>query len=453
MNPLNPDWDKKIKLVKKLAWVIWIVAMLAQMMNTLHRVGAAPALDQIMSDFGITAATVGILMSMYFYVYAVMQFPSGILADSLGPRKTITIGCLVATIGSFIFGMAPTVLFLYIGRFLISLGVSVAYVNVIRLTVDWFDSKHFAKLVGLNGFISTLGSYIGTTPMAILITAVGWNFSFEIIAILNLLILIACWFVIKDKPADMNLPSPSERDLPQKPQISTDKSIQVNTMSLAKRLKFVLSSSHVWLSFTIAAGLYGTTLVLLGAWGIPYLMQVYDMSRDGGATMMSIILISHVIGILAIPVISDRIASRKLPLMVCTMAYFGALLALVFVNFGKPPVELLYVIFTFMGFFAGATPLSYVVAKENMPARVSGNVVGLVNVSPFLCAAVFQMLVGLVLDARWEGNMIAAARIYPLAAFQTAFILILIPAGLAVLASVLTRETRCRDIGEREYNN
>ena len=450
VNPLNPEWGKKVNTAKKFAWAIWIVAMLAQMMNTLHRVGAAPALDQIMSDFGITAATVGILMSMYFYVYAVMQFPSGILADSLGPRKTITIGCLVATIGSFIFGMAPTVLFLYIGRFLISLGVSVAYVNVIRLTVDWFESKHFAKLVGLNGFISTLGSYIGTTPMAILITAVGWSFSFEIIGILNLLILIACWFVIKDKPADMNLPAPSERYLPKPPPPDTVKTVQVNTISLSERLKFVLSSSHVWLTFTIAAGLYGTTLVLLGAWGIPYLMQVYDMSRDAGATMMSIILLSHVIGILAIPIISDRISSRKLPLMICTIAYFAAALSLVFVNFGKPPIELLYVIFVVMGFFSGATPLSYVVAKENMPTKLSGNVVGLVNVSPFLCTAVFQMIIGWVLDARWEGSIVAGARIYPLAAFQSAFILLLIPAGLAVLASVLTRETRCRDIGERD---
>jgi sugar phosphate permease len=449
-NSINSDWQKKVSLAKRLAWAVWIVAMLAQIMNTMHRVGAAAALDQIMSDFSMTAATAGILMSMYFYVYAAMQFPSGILADSLGPRKTITIGCLIATIGSIVFGMAPTVLFLYIGRLLISLGVAVAYVSVIRLTVDWFEGKHFAKLVGLNGFISTLGSFIGTTPMAILITTVGWRFSFEIIGILNLLILIACWFVIKDKPSDLKLPSPIERVLPEKPQPDTYAALQVNTMSLSERLKFVLSSSHVWLSFVIAAGLYGTTLVLLGAWGIPYLIHVYGMTRDAGANLMSVILISHVIGILAIPIISDRISSRKLPLMISTMAYFAAVLALVFVNFGKPPVELLYVIFIFMGFFAGATPLSYVLAKENMPAKVSGNVVGLVNVSPFLCTAVFQMLVGLVLDTRWDGAVTAAgARLYSASAFQSAFMLILIPAGAAVISSVLVRETRCRDIGER----
>ena len=135
--------------------------------------------------------------------------------------------------------------------------------------------------------------------------------------------------------------------------------------------------------------------------------------------------------------------------MVCTMVYFASLLVLIFVNQGQPPVEFLYIIFVVMGFFGAATPLTYVVAKENMPARISGNVVGLVNVSPFLVGAIFQMLVGIMLDAGWEGAMAGGARIYPTAAFQSAFMLILIPAGAAVLASVLIRETRCRDIGDR----
>lgn len=440
------EWQNKLRLVKKYAWIIWIVAMLAQIMNTLHRVAAAAAVDQLMSDFGITAAMVGVIMSMYFYVYAIMQFPSGMLADSLGPRKTITIGCFIATIGSIIFGMAPSLLVLYIGRFLVSLGVSVAYVNVIRLSVDWFQGKHFAKLIGLNGFISTLGSFIGTTPMAILITAVGWSFAFEIIGILNFLILIACWFVIRDKPADLNLPSPSDSsDLMENTRV---KPPPIKRIPLSARLKLVLTSSHVWLSFIIAAGLYGTILILVGAWGIPYLMQVYEMSRDAAANLMSAILISHVVGILAIPLISDKINSRKLPLMICSMVYFASLLILVLVNQGSLPVELLYVIFIFMGFFSGVSPLAYVVAKENMPASISGNVVGLLNVSPFLCSAVFQMLIGVVLDARWEGTMAGSIRIYSNAAYQSAFMLILIPAGLAVLASVLIRETRCRDIAE-----
>src|SRR4030042_3801052 len=99
------SWEEKLARRGQLAWIIWSVAMLAQILNTFHRVAAGPAVDRIMADLGVTAATWGALMSMYFYIYAMVQFPAGIMADSLGPRKTIAAGCIISTIGSCIFGL------------------------------------------------------------------------------------------------------------------------------------------------------------------------------------------------------------------------------------------------------------------------------------------------------------------------------------------------------------
>ena len=82
---------------------------MAQLLNMFHRVAASAAVDKIMADFGITAATIGSVLAVYFYIYAAMQFPSGVLADYLGPRKTVTFGCLVAGIGSIVFGLAPSI--------------------------------------------------------------------------------------------------------------------------------------------------------------------------------------------------------------------------------------------------------------------------------------------------------------------------------------------------------
>ena len=88
----------------RLGWTIWSIAIIAQLLNQFHRVAASVVVDRIMVDFGITAATVGSVLAAYFYIYAAMQFPSGFLADYLGPRKTVTFGCLIAGIGSVIFG-------------------------------------------------------------------------------------------------------------------------------------------------------------------------------------------------------------------------------------------------------------------------------------------------------------------------------------------------------------
>jgi MFS family permease len=150
--------DSKIKRLGKVAWTIWAVAMAAQVLNTVNRVAATPAVDLVTAEFGMNAVTWGSLMSMYFYIYAIMQFPSGIMADYLGPRKTITLGTLLSTAGASVFGLAPSIPVLFLGRFLVSVGVGLIYVNILRITIDWFKRKHFARMVAYNGLISTLGS-------------------------------------------------------------------------------------------------------------------------------------------------------------------------------------------------------------------------------------------------------------------------------------------------------
>ena len=77
------------KKLIRLAWLMWGTAMLAQCLNLLHRVGGATVADRLMAEFDISATALGTLMALLFYVYGAMQFPSGAMADSLGPRKTL----------------------------------------------------------------------------------------------------------------------------------------------------------------------------------------------------------------------------------------------------------------------------------------------------------------------------------------------------------------------------
>src|SRR4030042_1606524 len=83
-------------------WLIWIIACLAHTIGIFHRASLTPMADRIMADFGITAFAFGGLGAAYFYIYSAMQLPSGTLADTLGPRKTITTGLLLSGIGSLI---------------------------------------------------------------------------------------------------------------------------------------------------------------------------------------------------------------------------------------------------------------------------------------------------------------------------------------------------------------
>ena len=60
------EWQREAKKVRRLGWLIWSVVMIAQLLNQFHRVAGAVIVDKIMTDFGVTAATVGSVLAMYF---------------------------------------------------------------------------------------------------------------------------------------------------------------------------------------------------------------------------------------------------------------------------------------------------------------------------------------------------------------------------------------------------
>ena len=71
-----------------------------------------PALE---NSFGIGASEFAMISSMYFYAYFIMQIPSGVFADALGPKKTVTYFSILAALGSMLFGFSPNLYLAYAG--------------------------------------------------------------------------------------------------------------------------------------------------------------------------------------------------------------------------------------------------------------------------------------------------------------------------------------------------
>ncbi|MCC5909975.1 MAG: MFS transporter [Clostridiaceae bacterium] len=105
--------------------------------------------DELIKEFHITSTTFGYLGSTYFYVYMMMQIPSGILADTLGARKTVASGTILAAVGSMIFGLAPSIGYVFLGRLLVGLGVSVVLICILKILSQWFMIKEFATMAEL----------------------------------------------------------------------------------------------------------------------------------------------------------------------------------------------------------------------------------------------------------------------------------------------------------------
>ncbi|MCD4741239.1 MAG: MFS transporter, partial [Desulfobacteraceae bacterium] len=85
-----------------LAWFIWGLGALFYLAGFFQRVAPGVMTKELMQDFNISASGLGHLSALYFYSYVAMQIPTGILADTLGPRKLLTAGCVVAGMGTLL---------------------------------------------------------------------------------------------------------------------------------------------------------------------------------------------------------------------------------------------------------------------------------------------------------------------------------------------------------------
>lgn len=67
-------------------WVVFVVVLFTYLLMASQRTAPGLITDQLMSDFQVTAATIGLLTSIQFFVYTSLQVPMGILADRYGPN-------------------------------------------------------------------------------------------------------------------------------------------------------------------------------------------------------------------------------------------------------------------------------------------------------------------------------------------------------------------------------
>jgi len=89
-------------------YLICLLIFLCYVLVFFHRLCPAVIALDIQSSFGISGTLLGVLSSAYFYSYAIMQLPTGLMADSWGPRKTVSVFLILAGVGSVVMGIATS---------------------------------------------------------------------------------------------------------------------------------------------------------------------------------------------------------------------------------------------------------------------------------------------------------------------------------------------------------
>ncbi|MCC5912268.1 MAG: MFS transporter [Clostridiaceae bacterium] len=424
--------SKKRKLLTY-RWMVWGTLALAYIIVFFHRMALGVVRQELVDAFDITGTTFANLGATYFYAYMVMQIPSGILADSLGARKTVTIGTLMAAVGSILFGYAPNIAMAFSGRLLVGIGVSVVFVAILKVQSQWFFEREFATMSGITSFVGNLGGIIAQTPLALMVVYFTWRTTFVAIGFISLIIAVLCYVIVRNSPGEMDLPTIEMLEG------KTSEKKPAQALPIGESLRKALLNWRTWPPMLAFAGLFGSFVSLTGTWGPSYLVQVYGFSPQVAPNYMTAGILGLAIGGIVIGRISDAVGKRKTPMVAFTVIYIFTWAVLVFAGGGKPPVAVLYPLFFVMGFTCSAFVLGWACGKEINHPSIAGISTSIVNMGGFLGAAILPPLLGRVFD-NYE------AVLDPTELFQKAFMYCFIAAIISLVFMLLVKETNCKNI-------
>jgi MFS family permease len=411
---------------------MWGIPALLFLIAFFHRVAPGVIAKDLMQAFHATGAIVGLLSSTYFYAYAGLMIPAGLLIDAFGVRRVVAGGGAVMGVGTLAMGMAGGQALLFAGRFAVGLGATVTFIGTLKIAATWFPPSHFGTLSAITATVGILGSLVGTYPLASLVALTGWRGAFGLIGLATVALALLCLAMVRDRPhasAEAAMPLPALRDV-------------------ARGMLAVLANPHTWPPFLAFFCLYAAMGNVM-LWAVPYLRDVYDLSMTRAAlyataTSLALLFSGPLTGFL-----SDRVVKRrKLPYTVLTAASF-AFWVLFVVTLGALPLWGVYALFFAMGVVGGAFVLTWPLGREVNPPHLAGIAVAVVNLGGFLGAALTQGPLGAVLDARWTGLTLDGARVYPLEAYRGTFGLCALFVLTALVTTFFFRETKGQNIYDR----
>jgi sugar phosphate permease len=410
-------------------WVIFALLVTAYVLAFFHRIAPGVMTGELMLAFDTSAAALGSLAAMYFYVYAAMQLPSGVLADRLGARITVGAGSLVAAAGSLLFGLADNYTLAATGRLLTGLGVSVAFVGLLKSNTEWFPAERFAFISGAVMLIGNLGSLLAAGPLAAVVSVLPWRNVFFAASVVSLALGLLIFAFVRNRPQDAGLPP-----------LHTHHAPGIDQQHWLRDLLAVLRNRDAWPGFWALFGVGGCFMAFAGLWGVPLLRDVFGLTRNAAALYITVALAVGALGSFAAGWISDSIGRRKpviiASLALATLGWFG----LAALPWG--PGWSAYLLYMMVGGGTAGIIVNYAAIKELVPPRVSGMAMALANTGVFAGAAVMQPAFGWVMDLSWDGTVVEGVRRYAWADYRNGLWLSFALALMGLLSALFIREPR-----------
>lgn len=377
------------------AWVVWIISALFYGAEFFQRVAPGVIADPLQHTFQIDHATLGLIMSLYFWAYGIAQLPVGVMLDKFGARICLTFAAFAVSCGTLLFATAHFVWILALARILVGVGSAFAFVGCLKLAHFWFDRRLFPLIVGLTNTLGVIGALFGEEPLSDLVSAIGWQESLLISGVAGIGVGVLIAIFVRNYPNDHR---PLELGCQQ---------------PVVENFKSVLCRPQSWL-ISIYAGLMVAPVIAFGElWAVPYLESAYHLGSAFASEATSAIFVGIAVGGPLHGFLTAFFRKRKGYMAICQLFAILAFVVVIMMT-NMSYIHLVLSLFAF-GFFISSMLLAFPIHTAQMSKRMSGIVIAFTNMLIMITGAIFQPLIGKLVDLFSSAHFSWALMVLPAA--------------------------------------
>ncbi|MFA6952807.1 MAG: MFS transporter [Candidatus Methanomethylophilaceae archaeon] len=431
------DPEKKKKMLSY-RWAIFVVLAIAYFFVYFHRTTGGAISDTLQDFFGVGTASVALLASAYLYAYTLMQIPSGILTDKMGPRKAATIFVFLIAVGSLLSAYSATCgnfTLMIAGKFIIGIGAAVVYIPIMKVLAVWFRKNEFASMSGVLLLVGNVGGIAAATPMVIMMDSLGIQNTYIVLAIITAVIALLCWFIVRNHPSEKDLPSIEEVVSEETGEpITESTSAKIGTTEALKKTFF--SGRKFWPLAIWFFFIYGTIMLWQASQAGSYYKGIMGFDATTASLMITMVGVGMVFGCPLAGILSDKVFhSRKKVVIIGTLIY-TIIWAVIWLTSGMDAMyntSIQAAINFAFGFFGGFFVVSYAQIKELYPIAMAGTSTAALNLFPFAGGAILITIAGFIVTSK------------TLAQYQTLWLMAFIMMVIATICAFISVEK-----GEKE---
>src|SRR5262245_1415264 len=395
------------------AGVAWLITAVYYFHQYALRSAPAVMMPQLSEAFGLSAMGVASMVGLFYYGYSPFSLVAGAAMDRFGPRRVVPVGAALVGVGALMFGSGSPAA-ASAGRFLQGAGGVFALIGAVSIATQSFPASRAGALIGATQMFGMAGGSAGQFLVGPAISAgVPWRSFWIGMGLAGLAISVILFFLLPE-------PKSARQD-------------SGWLMEAVRCLGTVFRNPQSILCGMIAGLLFIPTTIFDMIWGVRYLQEARGFEYATAVLRSATVPLGWMIGCPLLGMISDRLGRRKPVIVAGAVVLFACLAWILYGETGVFPRGLVGVV---AGLASGAAMIPYTVIKEANPPEMGGTATGVVNFLNFTFSALLGPVFGWIL-----GIVAGGAAERGLEHYQSAFQPLLYGVGLAILLTLLLKET------------